>query len=613
MSDHADFDVKERVRNANDIVDVVGSYLELRRAGSNYVALCPWHDDNKPSLQVNPARQTWKCWPCDIGGDVFSFIQQYDSVNFGESLKILADRAGIQLRQFQRKPLPAGSPGDKQTLYAAMQWIQKQYFECLAKDPVSADARRYLAARGINENSIQQFGIGYAPDAWHWLREQSHNTPYNNAIFDKCGMLSKSDSGKSFDFFRGRIMFPIHDTQDRVVAFGGRVLPAIVEQAEKEERRPPAKYFNSPETRLFSKSDTLYGLNYFRQAIQKQKHLIIVEGYTDVIGAWQAGFDNVVAVLGTSLNNRHLRLIRRYADKVTLVLDGDQAGIKRANEMLGLFVSADLDLRILTLPEKLDPCDYLEQHGATQFRQLVDSSPDALDHKIAIETTGIDLVNDTHRSNRALENILAVLAQAPNKTSALQVRLEQLLNRMSHLFGLEQSHIRNRLQSIRKLSKRRQGRETAQTPQNKPLTLDWKEKEILQILIGNPEFLDQIIENISPDQFVSGPTREIYELYCECFNAGRNAEFQIILTMADDQQIKNLLVELDDEEQNKQQSTDFDARKRLDDVVRAFEAIDLQASSREAKSRLSQRDMDDREETSTLEELLEQSRRRQGL
>ena len=611
MSEIADYDVKERVRSANDIVDVVGSYLELRRSGSNFVALCPWHNDNKPSLQINPARQTWKCWPCDIGGDVFSFVQQREGVNFAEALKILADRAGIQIRQFHRKPAQAGSPGDKSTLYAAMAWVQQQFKDCLVND---ADAKRYLAARNINEQSIQQFGIGYAPDSRNWLQDRAKSTPYRDNILEACGILAKSNYGSGFyPSFRGRVMFPIHDIQDRVVAFGGRILPSIAEKIEREQDRSTGKYINSPETRLFSKSETLYGLNYFRQAISKQKHLIVVEGYTDVIGAWQAGLDNVVAVLGTALNDRHLRLIRRYAEKVTLVLDGDEAGVKRANEILGLFVAAEVDLRILTLPENLDPCDYLETHGASQFRQLIDSAPDALDHKISIETHNVDLVRDTHQANRSLENILAVLARSPIKTSAAQVRQEQLISRISHMFRLEASHIRNRLKAIRSTSRRGEARQAAQAPQSKPATLVWKEKEILQILIGSPEFLDQIIENISPDQFVSGPGRNIYELYCECFNAGRKAEFQNILMMTDDAQIKNLLVELDDEEQHKRQNSEYNNLDRLNDVLRAFEAIHLDASSREVQSRLSNPAMDAQEETSTLEELLEQSRRRQGL
>jgi DNA primase len=619
MVSSADFDNKEQVRQANDIENVVGSYLELRRQGSNFVALCPWHDDNRPSLQVNPARQTWKCWPCDIGGDVFSFVQQREGVGFGEALKILADRAGIELQTFDRKPLPSGSPGDKQTLFQAMAWAQAQFFDCLNSDPTSINVKRYLAARGINDACIEHFRIGYAPDSWSWLTDRARNTPYSEAVLEACGLLAKNQSGKTYQRFRGRVMFPIHDLQDRVVAFGGRILPEIAEQIENQTDRPAAKYINSPETRLFSKSETLYGLNHFRGEIAKEKHLVVVEGYTDVIAAWKAGLNNVVAVLGTALNERHIRLIKRYADRITLVLDGDQAGVKRANEILELFVSAEVDLRILTLPEQMDPFDYLQQNDAGSFREMVDSASDALDHKIQVETAGIDLIRDTHNSNRALENILSVLARSPNRTSTARVRNEQLLTRLAHLFQIDHADIQQRHGQIKNARKQRPPRQDVEKPQTALTKLDWKERELLQILCEDFSLLDRIVENISPEQFVNGPARDAFELYCDCFHSGRDAKFQNILTMAEDIQLKNLLVELDEEAHCKKEVTDFEIAKRLDDVLHDFKIMNIQSASMQTKSRLASNSLDDQEETSTLEELLEIAKqkdllkRRQGL
>ena len=612
MSEFADFDIKERVRQASDIVDIVGSYLDLRRQGSNFVAICPWHDDHKPSLQINPSRQTWKCWPCDLGGDVFSFIQQQEGVGFREALTILADRAGIQMRQMPQAKVTPGSPQDKTTLFEAMAWAERQFREHLREDSASADARRYLAARGINEKCIEHFGVGYSPDSWTWLMERADKTPFSNAVLEACGLLSKSQNGnRHYCPFRGRVMFPIRDIQERVIAFGGRVLPEVAERMENETGRPAAKYYNSPETRLFTKSDNLYGLNFFRSAINKQRHMVIVEGYTDVIAAWQAGLDNVVAVLGTALNQRHIRLIRRYADRVTLVLDGDHAGVRRANEILEQFVEADLDLRIMTLPDEMDPFDFLQQKGAGEFRNLLAEAPDALDHKIQLETQGIDLIRDTHESNRALENVLSVLARSPRKNSSAMVRFEQMLNRMSHLFGIELDQLRQRLQYLAKRgSKQRKPNE----PEVRPaLAIEAREKELLQILCQDIEFLDAIVENISPDQFVPGPAREIYELYCDCFHHGRDASFLQILTLTENPELKKILVSLDEEEQRKRESMEFDPRKRLDDIFRAFDLAEIEANQKEAASRLHQEQMDDAEETDALLELLEQTRRRQGL
>ena len=613
MSQIADFDVKERVREANDIVDVIGSYLELRRQGSNYVALCPWHDDSRPSLQINPSRKTWKCWVCNIGGDVFSFIKQRESVDFREALAILAERAGIQLRQFGGTKAEPGSANDKSTLYAAMEWAQRQFQDCLRQDPLSADARRYVSARQMNEQCLSEFRIGYAPDSWNWLKDRARNTPYSEAVLEACGLMTKAQSsGKLYCPFRGRVIFPIHDTQNRVIAFGGRILPNIAEKNESENR-PAPKYYNSVETRLFKKSETLYGLNLFSQAISKQRHMVIVEGYTDVIAAWQAGLDNVVAVLGTALNERHLRLIKRFADRITLVLDGDQAGVKRADEILDLFVAAESDLRILTLPDEMDPCDYLQQKGAASFRTLLEESPDALDYKIKKETFGIDLINDTHQSNRALENILAVLARAPGKSSAGQVRREQLLTKLSHQFGIDVTQIRNRLNFLagkRSATAPTQLREPAPQPQ---LKLVAKEKELLQILCQDPENLDTIVENISPGQFVQGPARELYELFCECYHQGHDHDFQSVLTMLENSTLKLLLVDLDEEESRKRDVMEFNPQKRLADILLAFEMAEIEDSKKETDARLNSPELDDQEETDLLMEKLEIERRRQGL
>ena len=261
----------------------------------------------------------------------------------------------------------------------------------------------------------------------------------------------------------------------------------------------------------------------------------------------------------------------------------------------------------------MDPFDYLQQHGSADFRRLLKSSPDALDHKIAIETGAIDLINDTHQSNRALENILSVLARAPKRSSESRVRSELLISRLSHMFGLGQDQIRRRLSEISGKASFRQTKQTTQDAQTGRTKIDSKEKELLQILCHDLEFLDTIVENISPDQFVPGPARELYETFCECFHTGRDASFQSILTATEDTNLKKLLVELDDEEQQKREQTEFDTQKRLDDIFRAFELAELQNTSQEMKSRLVNSPLDDQEETTALLELLEQSRRRQGL
>ncbi|MEA1952179.1 MAG: CHC2 zinc finger domain-containing protein, partial [Planctomycetota bacterium] len=291
-------DVKEQVRQAVDIVDLVGHYIQLRRQGRGYVGLCPWHDDSRPSLQVNPERQSFKCWVCDIGGDVFSFTMQMEGVSFREALEILAERAGIELKA---RPAPRpGTPeaaGDKQTLYKAMAWAESLYHKYLLESPDAEPARRYLVERGITAESIEKFHIGFAPDRWEWIlsvaepgqSKQSQSNPHSARakVLEAVGLLGRREGGGTYDRFRGRVLFSIRDTQNRPVGLGGRVLPEFADEKA-------AKYYNTTDTPLFSKSHLLYGLDVARQYIHKKfdDTALVMEGYTDCIMAHQYGFEN---------------------------------------------------------------------------------------------------------------------------------------------------------------------------------------------------------------------------------------------------------------------------------------------------------------------------------
>ncbi|MEZ6089496.1 MAG: DNA primase [Pirellulaceae bacterium] len=323
-----DFELRERIRSASDIVDVIGNALgELRRQGSTYVTRCPWHDDKRPSLTINPARQTWKCYPCDIGGDVFSFVMQRDGVSFPEAMKILADRAGIPFESHGRKAVK-GSVDDKAMLLAAVKWAEEQFFDYLSKSPDAAAVRDYVAERGIDDENRIRFRIGFAPDRWDWLLGRATRTPFNPEILKAVGLVMPGRSGNGhYDFFRGRLMFPIFDLQDRPIAFGGRHVPMIGDQSG-------GKYVNTPETKLFSKNQNLYGLNLARLAMQRQRRALIMEGYTDVIAARQHGIETAVACLGVAVGENHVSLLRRFVDQIVLVLDGDDAGQRRTDEVL---------------------------------------------------------------------------------------------------------------------------------------------------------------------------------------------------------------------------------------------------------------------------------------
>ena len=490
MSDYA-FDIKERVREAIDIVELVSRYVPLRRSGQNYVGRCPWHDDSRPSLQVNAARQSFKCWVCNIGGDVFSFVMQIENVDFREALEILADQAGIQLpkqqqldsaiqRQFQKSQPQTGAhkhdhtahehiapnksrqqePLTKKTLYRALDWVAQKYHDYLIAGNEAELARTYLKDRGINDESIRKFRIGYAPLQRDWLLEQVKRDPQRIKILEMVGVLARRDDGDNpqqwspqpYDRFRGRLMFPIRDTQDRTIAFGGRLLPGSTLQSR-------AKYVNSPETYLFSKHKQLYGLDIARLSMRNTRRALIMEGYTDVIMAHQFGFGDAVAVLGTALGLEHIRILKRFVDKMVLVLDGDAAGQKRANEVLELFVAQGADIEILTLPAGADPCDLLLTEGAEAFEQLLQHhTTDALEHAFLSTTRDIDLDTDIIGMTQALDKVLGIIAQAPavaNPTDPRRIRFEKTIQRLAERFGLPEQEVRTRLRQLWNDNKRK--------------------------------------------------------------------------------------------------------------------------------------------------------------
>ncbi|WP_047814074.1 DNA primase [Rhodopirellula islandica] len=463
LSSSTDFDVKERVRAATDIVDVIGHDLELRPQGRHFVARCPFHNDSRPSMTINQERQSWKCWVCDIGGDVFSFIMQREGVDFPTALRSLAERAGIEIPEFNRGPkTQPGSPDDKATLMKAVDLVCRSYFDELAsgKSDDAKMARDYLASRGIDDSNRELFKIGFAPDSWDFAINVLKRNKFSEAVAQAAGVAIGRD-GKSgcYDRFRGRLMFPIDNPQGQAISLGGRIIPAIanrIAEAKGDGSNGGAKYINGPETMLFRKSNELYGLHLARDAMRAADEVLVMEGYTDVVATRMAGIDHSVAVLGTALTASHIRVLKRFVNRVVLVLDGDEAGKRRAEEVLELFVTADADLRILTLPDGLDPADFLAQQSAANLLDMAGKAPDAMDHKLNRLTEGVDVTRDTHRVTTAIETMLGVLTKTPAKSDKTELKIDQLLVRMSQTFGLPVERLQRRLETVREESAERE-------------------------------------------------------------------------------------------------------------------------------------------------------------
>jgi DNA primase len=493
-----------------------------------------------------------------------------DGVEFPEALAMLADQAGIPLQQKGGRSGPGGE-SDKRHLHKAAAWAEQQYRECLLRSPEAVPARKYLQQRGISQASIDQFHLGFAPNQWDWIQRRASAAGFNLKTLETVGLVVPSSEGrKPYDRFRGRVLFSIRDTQGRPVGLGGRVLPETGSTS-------PAKYINSPETPLFAKSSLLYGLDVARDAVRKSGVAMVMEGYTDCIVAHQSGFPNAVAVLGTALGSRHVQILKRFAEQIILVLDGDEAGQKRTNEVLELFVAENVDLRIVTLPENLDPCDFLQARGADAFRAvLADGAVDALEHSFRVATRGIDMARDVHRASDALERLLATVAKAPrlraDTTRDDRFREEKILQRLAASFRISEQDVRERLTGLRREGQRRAAparpAELSKSVSKPVGKIEPCDRELMELLLRFPEQIAEVRGAIGAEQVDSPACRGVYETCCRLADGGATPSFDRLMLELDDPGLKSLLVELDESAAAKKIA---DPARLLAEIVGSFQ------------------------------------------
>ena len=394
--------VLDQVRHASDIVEIVGTYLPLKRAGANFVALCPFHKEKTPSFNVNPQRQIFHCFGCQKGGDVFTFVQEYEGVGFMDAVRRLAERASIPL-EFDASPADSDARRTKDFLLQIHEQITQRWQAVLTTDAAGAGAREYLAKRGVPTAAIQLFRLGCAPDAWddtvNWARSKGHDL----ALVEQSGLiLKKEGTDRYYDRFRGRLIFPICDEQGRVIGFSGRVL-------QGDEKT--AKYVNSPETPLFSKGRVCFGLDKTKRAILDAGTVVICEGQLDLIACYSAGVRNVVAPQGTAFTPEHARILRRYAEEVVLCFDSDTAGETAAIRSLDSLAAAGLAIRVATIPPPHDPDSYIKAEGADAFAKRIEQAQGFFDYLLDVLCRREDILSDRGRLA-----VLKTMGEAVNKT-----------------------------------------------------------------------------------------------------------------------------------------------------------------------------------------------------
>jgi DNA primase len=576
-------DFRELVRSRTDIVQLIGETVSLQpqRGGRLFVGLCPFHDDHNPSMQVNPERQTYKCWVCGEGGDCYSYVMKRENVNFREAIEQLAERAHVELPKTLKTP---GSGGKTQDLYAVLSWGQQQFHEHLKFAQEAEPARQYFRNRGLTPAIIDQFKLGYHPADWEWLQRRAQGHFSTEQLVAARLIAPRENSAGFYDYFVDRVLFPILDERGRPVAFGGRILPGSTN---------PAKYWNSPESPLFAKSRLCYGLSHAREGIRKTDTVVVVEGYTDCIKAHQQGVTNVVGTLGTALTDGHVTLLKRLARKIVLVYDGDNAGIAAAERAVPRFLAQAVDLRVMTLPDGLDPDEFLDARGAEAFGQQIANATEASEYKLQtlIRRYGTQSLD---ARQRILEEMLIVLVEAAGMAGTTREGL--LVSRLHERLGISELDVRKRLQQLRSQSATLHGsssdrgsssghgsftgrgsatslpsftvsgtdgsssagvseetrRETqwhaaAKTLQQRPGKDDLLECELLQVLLTRPGMISVASQKVGLDEFQSEVLREIYGISLDLFEQGDEPAIGRILAGVESPALKSLIVWIDEQ------------------------------------------------------------------
>lgn len=517
-------EVKDRVRESADIVQVIGEYVELKKAGVRFTGLCPFHAEKTPSFSVNPQGQFFHCFGCGESGDVFSFLMKHNRMSFPEALTELARKYQIDL------PAPELSPEDrrrlkeKEVLYRINEEAAKIYHHCLENSPGAAAARSYLAKRGVPEEAVRAFRLGYAPDpsaaGWTYLTSTLQKQ-YSAGDLERAGLSVRKERGGWYDRFRDRIQFPIMDLTGRVVAFGGRILG---------DGQP--KYMNSPESQVFDKGRLLFGLYQHREGIRSRRRAIVVEGNFDLLLLSVHGFDNVVAPLGTALTPHHVRSLRGYCDEVVLLFDGDSAGLKAAMRSIPFFLAEQVDARVALLPPDHDPDSLVREKGAQGITRLVEEAEPLAEfaYEYLVREHGLTLEG----KNRVIRELQGIV-----RSSSDPAQRSLMVSHFSEMIGVPPSQFEAGIRSGPKVERSRVSQE--KTGMGK---IPRKERQLVDFLIFYPEYLGELQQGGLDKVVASGPVNNIIGIIGQLAAEGEPTPDRLLARLPDQGAERRYVTEL---------------------------------------------------------------------
>lgn len=496
-------DIIEEVRMKNDIVDVVSQYVKLNKRGSTYFGLCPFHNEKTPSFSVTPAKQMYYCFGCGAGGNVFNFVMEYENYSFGEALSHLADRAGVQLPRIEYSSEAREKAKQRETLLEINRQAA-QYFYYQLRRESGQIGYRYLTARGLSDETIRKFGLGYSDKFSDDLYKFLKGKGYGDDQLRDSGLFNVDERHGMYDKFWNRVIFPIMDVNNRVIGFGGRVMG---------DGKP--KYLNSPETKIFDKSRNLYGLNVARTS--RKPYLILCEGYMDVISMHQSGFTNAVASLGTSLTSGHASLLKRYTQEVLLLYDSDEAGVKAALRAIPILREAGINSRVVDLKPHKDPDEFIKTEGAEAFQQRLDQARDSFMFRVSVSEKDFPM-EEPQGQNRFFERCARLLLELSDELER-NLYIEAIV-RQYHRYGISVEDLRKRVNTLAMkgtpIEQRQQPKTVeARQAQKKESAADKAQKLMLTWLVTYPGIFDTVEKYLSPGDFIVPLYHEVAEMLFE--------------------------------------------------------------------------------------------------
>ncbi|EGO2841907.1 MULTISPECIES: DNA primase [Enterococcus] len=551
-------EVIEEVRHRTNIVDIIGQYVQLKKSGKNYMGLCPFHEERSPSFSVAEDKQIFHCFGCGKGGTVFNFLQEIEGISFPESVKRVADLEHLSVDFDWSEPREVADTPENQQRRSLLQLHSKAaelYHHILVNTKIGEPALNYLLERGLTQELIETFQIGFAPQKRDFLSQVFKNEQLDETLFEPSGLFVQRDNGTFLDRFYQRIMFPINDPQGNVIAFSGRLLKT----ADFPGDEMP-KYLNSPETTLFNKRETLFNFDKARKEIRKENTVLLFEGFMDVIAAWQSGVKSGVASMGTSLTNEQIRHLERVAKEVVICYDGDNAGVQATNRAIQLLQeNSHFDLSIVSIPEKLDPDEYVRKYGAEAFQNLANHGRETV---FSFKMNYHRLTRNMNNEKEQLDYVNELLRELTNVQSPLE--RDRYLNQIAQEFQLSVHSLEEQFNQLKQEQRSVQRQERQQFYQDEmmpppmeepvfeenhvqnklPLTQVQKAERSLLFRLMNEQGVRQTVQQLPDFSFAHDEYQELYFLLESYATLHQSFDIADFINFLQDNQTKQLAIEI---------------------------------------------------------------------